>query len=199
VLVATTRGDGTDPDRVRDAFILALFLYTGLRLSELHGLRWRNVDLPAGLLNIVGKGSKPAQVALNPAARKLLFEWRSAYVAGCHTDHIDDLAVVPRMKTGVIGRPCTPDVVTVRSIQWGRPIARPTSVYRIIAERAREAGVGPLGAHDLRRSFAGIMKDRGATLEEISRALRHDSLETTRVYLESKPELAAGLEDYNLG
>lgn len=199
LFVATTRGDASDPDRVRDAVIIALFLYTGLRLAELHRLRWRDVDLGAGLLNIIGKGSKPAQVPLNPAAKRLLFEWRSQYVAGYGSADIGTLAVVPRMATGILGRPGAETGPRYRRILWGRPIARPTSIYRIVTERAREAGLGHVATHDLRRSFAGIMKDRGATLEEISKALRHNSLETTRIYLEDKPELAVGLEDYDLG
>lgn len=203
LLVATTRGDGTDPDRLRATFVIAMYLYTGLRLAELHGLRWLNVDLnaqPHGLINFVGKGRKVAQVPLNPAAHKFLFEWRSRYITGYGSEDIGNLAVVPRMVTGLVGQPCQPEPqVRYRQIQWGRPVARPSSLGRIITERAAEAGLGHVAAHDLRRSFAGIMKDRGATLEEISRALRHNSLETTRIYLESKPELASGLEGYDLG
>ena len=200
LLVATTRGDGADPDRLRDAFVIAMFLYTGLRLAELRSLRWHNVDLGAGLLIFFGKSRKPAQVSLNPAAHKLLFEWRSAYVTGYGSSAIDDLAVVPRMVTGVVGRPGQfGPGVRYRRIQWGRPLVRPASLGRIVTARAAEAGLGHLAAHDLRRSFAGIMQDRGDSLEEISRALRHQSLETTRIYLESKPELSAGLAGFDLG
>lgn len=203
LLVATTRGDGSDPDRLRDAFVIAMYLYTGLRLAELHGLRWRNVNLAGsghGLITFLGKSRKPGQILLNPAAHRLLFEWRSRYVTGYGSDVISELSVVPRMVTGLVGRPCQAEPqIRYRQIQWGRPVALSCSIGRIVTERAAEAGLGHLAAHDLRRSFAGIMQDRGATLEEISRALRHESLETTRIYLESKPELAAGLEDYDLG
>jgi len=203
LLVATTKGDGSDPDRLRDAFVIAMYLYTGLRLAELNGLRWFNVDLaaqPHGLIRFFGKSRKAAQVPLNPAAHKLLFDWRSRYITGYGSEAINDLPVVPRMVTGLVGRPCGPaPQVRYRQIQWGRPVARSSSLGRIVTARAAEAGLGHVAAHDLRRSFAGIMKDRGATLEEISRALRHDSIETTRIYLESKPELAAGLEGFDLG
>lgn len=200
LFVATTRGDGSDPDRLRDAFIIAVFLYTGLRLAELRSLRWHNVDLGTGLLVFFGKGRRQSNVSLNPAALRLLFEWRSAYVTGYESAAIDDLPVVPRMVTGIVGRPCQAGPqVRYRQIQWGRPIARPSSIGRVVTERAAEAGLGHVCAHDLRRSFAGIMKDRGATLQEISEALRHQELETTRIYLDSKPELAAALTDYDLG
>jgi site-specific recombinase XerD len=43
------------------------------------------------------------------------------------------------------------------------------------------------------------MKDRGADLEEIRKALRHTSAETTRIYLEAKPELSSVSADYDLG
>lgn len=203
LLVATTRGDGTDPYRIRDSFVLAMFLYTGLRLSELHQLKWKHVDLGAGthgLLHILGKGRKLAQVPLNPAARKLLFEWRSAYITGYGSDDIGELAVVPRMVAGAtarIGLP-GPQPRMVR-ILWGRPVGCNQSIYNIVRARSAEAGLGDVAPHDLRRSFAGILQDRGVPLEEISRALRHSSLETTRIYLEGKPALAEGFVDFDLG
>jgi integrase/recombinase XerC len=203
LLVATTRADGSDPQRVRDAFVLALFLYTGLRLSELHRLRWSDVDLAAGrygLLHVLGKGRKVAQVPLNPAAKKLLFEWRSTYITGYGSDAIDGLPVVPRMFTNVVARVGLPGPQPRRTgILWGRPIGWSQSIHEIVASRAREVGLDHLAPHDLRRSFAGILSDRGVPLEEISRALRHASIETTRVYLEDKPDLAAGFADFDLG
>jgi integrase len=203
LLVATTRGDGTDPHRIRDAFILATFLYTGLRLAELHQLRWGDVDLAAGrhgILHVLGKGRKVAQVPLNQAARKLLFEWRSTYITGFGSDTLDGLPVVPRMYSKVVTRVGVPGVQPREAgILWGRPIGWSQSIHHIVATRSLEAGLGHVAPHDLRRSFAGILHDRGVPLEEISRALRHASIETTRVYLEDKPNLAAGFADFDLG
>lgn len=203
LLVATTRGDGTDPARVRDAFVLAVFLYTGLRLAELHRLRWRDVDFGAGehgVLHVLGKGGKVAQQPLNPAARRLLFEWRSAFIVGYGSDDVADHSIVPRLASGVLGPVggAGPQV-RVRRIQWGRPIACRTSLYRIVQERAAEAGLGHVAPHDLRRSFAGILQDRDVDMEDIRRAMRHESVETTRIYLEDKPDLAAGFADFDLG
>jgi integrase len=203
LFVATTRGDGTDPNRLRDAFLIALYLYTALRLSELWALRWRDVDLAAGqhgILHVVGKGHKVAQVPLNKAARKLLFEWRSAYITGYGSADIDDLCLVPRLCAGVIGRVGLPGPQPREPrILWGRPLAHSSSIAHMIRKRAAEAGLGHVATHDLRRTAAGIMKDRGADLEEIRRALRHTSAETTRIYLEAKPELSSVSADYDLG
>lgn len=203
LFVATTRGDGADPYRVRDAFILAMFLYTGLRLSELMKVRWRDVDLAAGqhgLIHVIGKGRKVAQVPLNPAARRLLFDWRSAYITGYGSADIDDLPVTPRMFSAPIGKIGQPGPQPRRfGILWGRPIGWSQSIHNIVKARAAEAGLGSVAPHDLRRSFAGILQDRGVPLEEISRALRHASLETTRIYLEDKPDLADGFADFDLG
>lgn len=203
LLVSTTRGDGTDPQRLRDAFVIAMYLYTGLRLSELWALRWRSVDLGAGdhgLLHILGKGRKVAQVPLNPAARRLLFEWRSAYITGYGSADIDDLPVVVRLCAGVQGRVGLPGPQPRKPrILWGRPIACASSVGLIVNKRAREAGLGKVATHDLRRTVAGILKDRGADMEEIRRVLRHTSAETTRIYLEDKPDLATKFADFDLG
>lgn len=203
LFVATTRGDGSDPNRLRDAFLIALYLYTALRCSELNNLRWRDVDLGAGqhgLLHVVGKGHKVAQVPLNRAAQRLLFEWRSAYITGYGSADIEDLCLVPRLVAGAVARVGLPGPqVHEHRILWGRPVVHSSSISLMITKRAAEAGLGHVAAHDLRRSAAGIMKDRGADLEEIRRALRHSSAETTRIYLETKPELAAASADYDLG
>ena len=141
-----------------------------------------------------------AQIPLNAAARRLLFEWRSAYITGYGSDAIDDLAVAPRMLAGVTGRVGLPGPQPrFQRILWGRPIGCTHSIHNIVKQRAAEAALGHLAPHDLRRSFAGILQDRDVPLEEISRALRHASIETTRIYLECKPDLAEGFADFDLG
>lgn len=203
LLVATTRGDGTDPNRLRDAFLIAMYLYTALRLSELWALRWRDVDLGAGrygILHVLGKGHKVAQVPLNRAAQRLLFEWRSAYITGYGSAAIDDLPVAPRLCAGAVARVGQPGPQPRRPrILWGRPLAHSSSVATMVRKRAFEAGLGHVATHDLRRSAAGILRDRGADMEEIRRMLRHTSAETTRIYLEDKPDLATKFADFDLG
>ena len=109
LLITTTRGDGTSAIDVRDAMMIALYLYTGLRLSELIRVRWRDVDFSSGahgVLHVVRKGGKPAQVPLNPAARKMLFEWRARFVTAVGQD-IADLRIIPQTRSLIVGPPVT--------------------------------------------------------------------------------------------
>jgi integrase len=64
-------------------------------------------------------------------------------------------------------------------------------VHHLIVRRAEEAGLGLVATHDLRRSFAGFLDERGVDLGGIQAALRHSSPDTTqRAYLERSPRRA---------
>jgi len=61
----------------------------------------------------------------------------------------------------------------------------------VLAHRANQAGIGHVAPHDLRRSFAGFLDDRGIDLRTIQTALRHSSADTTvRCYLTPNPTRA---------
>ncbi|RZA27616.1 MAG: tyrosine recombinase XerC, partial [Lysobacteraceae bacterium] len=64
------------PLGVRDRALLELFYSSGLRLSELCGLRWHDLDLASGLVTVMGKGSKQRKVPVGSHARKALQAWR---------------------------------------------------------------------------------------------------------------------------
>lgn len=126
VLIATTRGDGTNPIDVRDATMIALYLYTGLRLSELIRVRWRDVDFASGahgVIHTVRKGGKQAQVPINPAARRMLFEWRAAFVEAVGHD-IADLRILPQTRSLIVGPP-TIDLVSCVNGYTAPPGPRP--------------------------------------------------------------------------
>ena len=64
-------------------------------------------------------------------------------------------------------------------------------VRSVLTYRAHQAGLGHVAPHDLRRSFAGFLDDRGADLRTIQTALRHGSPDTTvRHYLIPNPTRA---------
>ena len=68
----------------------------------------------------------------------------------------------------------------------------PGNVYLVVQECARMAGLGDLKPHDLRRSYARLSREGGASLEQISHTLGHASLQTTERYLGSQLELREG-------
>src|SRR5687768_15217163 len=66
------------PLGLRDRALLELFYSSGLRLSELCALRWRDLDLADALVNVLGKGNKQRSVPLGSHARAALAEWRKS-------------------------------------------------------------------------------------------------------------------------
>jgi len=200
-LVATTRGDGSDVMGPRDAMIIALYLYTGLRLSELVRVRWHDIDFSSGehgVVHVIRKGGKPAQVPLNPAARRLLFEWRAAFIEAVGAD-IADLRILPQARAVVVGDPRRRPQVRRVEIIWRRGLTGGVTVRNIIAARAVAAGIDHLRPHDLRRSFAGILEDAGTDMRDIQAALGHAQLATTERYLKQRTKLPAAAENLDFG
>lgn len=248
-LVATTRGDGSDPLDQRDATMIVLYLYTGLRLSELIRVRWAQVDFAAAphgaLVQVARKGGKVVDVPLNEAARRELFAWRARFVEAVGPD-IAGLGIIPQTRSTPAGGltavvPCANSfraapgkrkaadrraacpkcgkVVRIKadgrlwehgtrpgtdrgrelSIVWRQRVTAGVTVRDRIAKRAAAAGIAHLRPHDLRRSYAGILEDRGAPLQEIQEALGHAHSITTERYLKQRTRLAPAAAELDFG
>ena len=102
-LIATTNRDRL-ADR-RDRVVLMLGLLAGLRTGEMCALRWRNVNLRAGLLRFLGKGGEPAIVTMPAQLVDELERWRQVVVAN-DLQPTGDLPVVCalRLSLGPRGR-----------------------------------------------------------------------------------------------
>lgn len=165
MLVATTRGDGTDPLDQRDAVMVALYLYTGLRLAELIRIRWRQVDFSAGdfgmLVQVVRKGGKVTDIALNEAARRELFAWRARFVEAVGPA-IDDLGIIPQARNAPAGGlagmvPCANDFrIDPATRQKGQRAACPAC-----GKEVRITAAGTLWEHGTRPDSA---RDRHVTI-----------------------------------
>jgi integrase len=68
----------------------------------------------------------------------------------------------------------------------------PDTIYAIVRDTARAAGLGEVRPHDLRRTCARQMLLAGAGLDQIQKILGHASIQTTERYLGSQLELRAG-------
>ena len=146
--------EGPDADRNRRAaLVLELVWGSGLRLAELVGLDWRDVDLEARQLRVLGKGRKERIVPLTDPAVAALREWR------------------PRT-------PGTGPVVPGRNGRIGR-----RTIERDVEAALSANGDGtPAWPHALRHSFATHLLDGGADLVSVQTLLGHSSISTTQVY-----------------
>jgi integrase/recombinase XerC len=140
----------------RDRALLELFYSSGLRLSELCGLRWRDLDLDDGLVNVLGKGRRERSVPLGSHARAALGEWRRETGAGA------DDPVFP----GRGGGPITPRAVQLR-----------------VATLAQRQGLFKrVHPHLLRHSFASHILESSGDLRGVQELLGHADIATTQIY-----------------
>lgn len=147
---------------LRDRAVLEVFYSTGIRVSELVGLDWADIDVQLGIIRVVGKGSKERIVPIGAVALKALESYadsvRQQWQAACRGE--------------------TPVILNHR----GRRITT-RSVARIVEKHLRLAGIQiKMGPHGLRHSFATHLLNSGADLRVIQELLGHVSLSTTQRY-----------------
>lgn len=140
---------------VRDTAVLELLYGCGLRISELAGLRWEDVDLEERWIVVLGKGDKERRVPFGSCARAALERLR-----------IQQETPAPYVFAGRGGR-----ALTVRT------------VHRIVTALAERAGLKGVTPHVLRHSCATHLVERGASLKFVQEFLGHESLSTTQIYL----------------
>ncbi|MFC5579145.1 tyrosine recombinase XerC [Lysobacter niabensis] len=143
------------PLGLRDRALLELFYSSGLRLSELCALRWRDLDLDEGLVTVLGKGRKQRSVPLGSHARNALLEWRES------TGASPDAPVFP-------GRngPITPRAIQLRV----RLLAQQQGLFKRVHP------------HLLRHSFASHILESSGDLRGVQELLGHADIATTQIY-----------------
>ncbi len=144
------------PLGVRDRAILELFYSSGLRLSELCALRWRDLDLADGLVTVLGKGSKQRSVPVGSHARKALDDWRRELQGQL------DAPVFP----GRGGATITPRAVQLRL----RQLAQRQGLFKRVHP------------HLLRHSFASHVLESSGDLRGVQELLGHADIATTQIY-----------------
>ena len=147
-----------DPQAPRDRALLEMTYSAGLRLAELVGLNFGDLDRTGSLLRVRGKGRRERIAPVGKRALAAL----DAYLA--HDN-----------RTG--GAPGAPLFAGRKERLSGRTVQR--AVRRRLAGVAAGLGVTP---HALRHSFASHLLDAGADLRAIQELLGHRSLASTQVY-----------------
>jgi integrase/recombinase XerD len=153
--------DVSEPRGLRDRAMIELLYATGLRVTELVGVRLSDLHLDEHYLTCIGKGSKERLVPIGEQAS----EWVRKYQAGGRR-HLLKHRASPRL------------FLNAR----GGPLSR-VGFWKILKEYGRRAGLpASLSPHVLRHSFATHLLERGADLRAIQVMLGHADLSTTQIY-----------------
>jgi integrase/recombinase XerC len=158
-LIEAPQGEG--PLVLRDRAILELLYAAGLRVSELVGLDWPDVDLSARMVRVMGKGSKERMVPFGRPAAAALRAWLEVW------DTARDVSDGGQ-----------PVFLGNKGKRLGdRDVRR--VIDRWVDAAAVARGVHP---HTLRHTFATHLLEGGADLRAIQELLGHSSLSTTQKY-----------------
>jgi integrase/recombinase XerD len=161
--------DPSTPRGLRDRALLELLYATGLRVSELVGLRPGDVNLEAGYLTCTGKGEKQRMVPIGHSAAG----WVSRYLREGRPALLDQ----SRGK-----RPRRESAWLFVNARGGLALTR-VGFWKILKGYGRQAGLARgLSPHVLRHSFATHLLERGADLRAIQLMLGHADLSTTQIY-----------------
>jgi integrase/recombinase XerC len=154
---STDTVDDSDPRNLRDHALLEILYGSGVRVSELCGIRFEDIDLAQRQLRVWGKGDKQRVVPLSVPAVEALSRW---------LDNGRDV-----MATGA-----TPATIVFVN-QVGKRLT-PRDVRRVI-DRCSETVTHP---HAFRHTFATHLLDGGADLRAVQELLGHADLATTQIY-----------------
>ncbi|MBV1961643.1 MAG: site-specific tyrosine recombinase XerD [Immundisolibacteraceae bacterium] len=146
---------------LRDRAMLELLYATGLRVSELIGLRDSQINLRAGIVRVMGKGSRERIVPMGEVAQQWLQRWLRQGRPELLLQASSDLLFPGRA---------------------GKMMTRQT-FWHIIKRCAADAGIGQqLSPHTLRHAFATHLLNHGADLRSVQMLLGHANLSTTQIY-----------------
>jgi integrase/recombinase XerD len=153
--------DAGTPLGLRDRAMLETLYATGLRVSELVGLKLTALNLNDGVLRVTGKGNKDRLVPLGEEA----VQWLRRYMTTARP-----LLLEKQLSDAVF--------VTTR----GDGMTRQAFWY-LIKRRAAAAGITrPLSPHTLRHAFATHLLNHGADLRVVQMLLGHSDISTTQIY-----------------
>ena len=147
---------------LRDRTMLETLYATGLRVSELVGLRLGQVSLDMGVVRVLGKGNKERLVPLGEEA----IDWLKRYCATARTE---------------LGGDAKAEAVFVTARRG--PMTR-QAFWQLIKRHAVSAGIArtALSPHTLRHAFATHLLNHGADLRVVQLLLGHSDITTTTIY-----------------
>ncbi len=159
------------PLGIRDKAILETLYATGMRVSELTGLKQNDLGFESGIVRLFGKGSKERIIPIGKSA----LHWIKKYQS-----EVRIILINPKSLSGIKRIPRSQDVVFLNA--HGRPLTR-MSIWNIVDKYAKQGcpdkSVHP---HTFRHSFATHLLEGGADLRAVQEMLGHSDISTTEIY-----------------
>ena len=156
-----------DFDGQRDRMVMEFLYLTGVRLSELLALKWRDISLSANTVKVLGKRKKERIIPLTNHLSKNIISYKKEFEKTFSNMESSDYFIV------------TID----------REQAYPMKIYRIVRKYLDLfAQTTKRSPHLLRHTFATHLLNKGADLNAVKDLLGHSSLAATRVYTHNSME-----------
>ena len=151
-----------EPLGIRDRAILEVLYATGVRVSELTGLRQSNLMFEDGLILVYGKGSKERLVPIGKSARTWVERYRK------------------EVRSAIAQSAKSADHVFLNA--RGGPLTR-AAIWDIVSKYSKASGVHKeVHPHTFRHSFATHLLEGGADLRAVQEMLGHADISTTQIY-----------------
>ena len=157
--IRSDKADTAIFEAVRDGLMLEMFYETGIRCSELAGIKNADVDLASMLLKVTGKRNKQRLIPFADRLKEMILYYINVRAKEIGTDG---------------------DPFFVR--KDGRPVTSAIVYYAVKRKLAVIPNIAKQSPHILRHSFATGMLNHGAELSAVSKLLGHSSLASTSVY-----------------
>lgn len=167
------------PTGQRNCLIVRTFVNTGLRLSELIDLKWKNISFVEGSIQVKeGKGNKDRKVWFDDDLKQRLVDWKKRQIQELIQRDLDSSDYV---------------FTTLKGTKLD-----PKYIRRMIYEKAAKSGIQEVeekinkngdtylekkvSPHTLRHTYATQLLRRGADIRQVQKSLGHENLETTMIY-----------------
>ncbi len=142
----------------RDKCMLELFYSSGVRLSELQGLKLKDIDLKDATARVLGKGQKSRIVPIGRKAIAALQDWLKQRAA--YAESIEALFITEQ------GKPLMQRSIQARLSYWGKALGLSSRLH----------------PHKLRHSCASHFLESASDLRAVQELLGHANLSTTQIY-----------------
>ena len=160
VMLLLEQPSGNSPKQIRDKAMLELLYATGIRVSELIGLKTTDVNLAMGFI-MIHDSHKERIIPFGTKAKDALMK----YLSGARDAMLEDKS------SELLFANCSGEAMSRQGF------------WKIIKYYAKKAGIeADITPHTLRHSFAAHLVENGADLKSVQEMLGHSDISTTQIY-----------------